>query len=42
MAGFLEEFSMPTYDAEIGARWRTESVEPTLAVGADSPIEGHP
>src|ERR1700687_1257646 len=32
---------MAAYDAEIGARWWTESVEAVLAIGADPAIEGH-
>ena len=41
LAGFLQQFGMATYDAEIGARWWTESVEAMLAIGADPTIEGH-
>src|SRR5437764_7476631 len=32
---------MATDDAEIGARWWTESVEAVLAIGAEPAIEGH-
>src|ERR1700674_4172469 len=32
---------MTTDDAEIGARWWTESVEAVLAIGADPAIERH-
>src|SRR5947209_1328780 len=41
LAGFLQEFGMATHDAEIGARWWTQPVEPMLAISADPAIEGH-
>ncbi|HEY8951427.1 MAG TPA: hypothetical protein VIP78_02570 [Candidatus Dormibacteraeota bacterium] len=41
LAGLLEQFGMAAYDAEIGARWWTESVEAMLAIGADPAIERH-
>jgi hypothetical protein len=41
LAGLLQQLGMATDDAEIGARWWTESVEAMLAIGADPAIKGH-
>ena len=39
LAGFLQQLRVPTHRAEVGARWRTQSIETLLVVGADPAIE---
>src|SRR6266536_4213717 len=39
LAGFLQQLRVTTHRAEVGAWWRTQSIETLLAIGANPAIE---